>query len=93
MIKRKKENQVIKRKESIPDDVEKQRVEHRGQDRDRDAVRVRKKKSAVDLKFRCCEGEKEKKKIVRFTNSETMRHELELSEVRKACVSEAMSLR
>ena len=56
-------------------------------------MRVRKKKSAVDLKFRCCEGEKEKKKIVRFTNSETMRHELELSEVRKACVSEAMSLR
>ena len=32
MIKRKKENQVIKRKESISDEAEKQRVEHRGRD-------------------------------------------------------------
>ena len=36
---------------------------------------------------------REKKKIVRFTDSKTVRHELELSEVREACVSEALSLR
>ena len=46
----------------------------------------------VDLKFRRCEGEKEKKNEI-FTDSETVRRELELSDVRKVCVSEAMSLR
>ena len=34
-----------------------------------------------------------KKKIEIFTDSKTVRRELELSEVREACVSEAMSLR
>ena len=45
------------------------------------------------MKFRCCEGEKEKKKRERFTDSETVRRELELGDVRKACMSEAVSLR
>ena len=44
------------------------------------------------MKFRRCEGEKEKKNEI-FTDSETVRRELELSDVRKVCVSEAMSLR
>ena len=44
------------------------------------------------MKFRRCEGEKEKKKE-RFTDSETVRLELELGDVRKACMSEAVSLR
>ena len=49
-------------------------------------------KAKADSKFKRCEGEKEKK-IERFTDLETVRHELELSEVREACVSEVMSLR
>ena len=49
-------------------------------------------KAKADSKFKRCEGEKEKK-IEIFTDSKTVRRELELSEVREACVSEAVSLR
>ena len=49
-------------------------------------------KAKADSKFKCCEGEKEKKKE-RFTDLKTMKHELKLSEAREACVSEVMSLR
>ena len=97
MIKWKKENQVIKikikRKESIPDEAEKQRAEHRGRDRDRDAERVRRKKEKKKKPWGRFKVQMqwgwEGKKIERFTNSEIVRRELELSEVREACVSES----